>query len=136
MTRSALSVRFVLALVLAASTQGLLFAQGAWMVNQEWIADTLCVNRDKPELNCDGKCQLAERMKQMQGHHGDHTHEHSDPAALLELAISVRAHVTERLGSPEPSVQSERDPAAGLFMDTGREASRGVFHPPRAMDLA
>ncbi|MEM1054842.1 MAG: hypothetical protein AAGI52_04900 [Bacteroidota bacterium] len=129
--------RLFLVLLLAASTQGLLFAQAAWLVNQEWIANTLCVNRDKPELNCDGKCLLAERMHQMQGHtHGDHTHEHHDPAALLELALSVRAHVTERLGTPEPPTQAERDPAAGLFMDTGREASQGVFHPPRAIDRA
>lgn len=132
MTRSAALLRLVLVLVIAASTQGLLFAQGAWLVNQEWIADTLCVNRDRPELNCDGKCQLAERMEKMSGHHGSHSHEHSDPAALLELAMSVRATVADRFGLPEPPLPSEQDLASGVHSDTGREASQGVFHPPRS----
>lgn len=132
-TRYRSGLHLFLVLVVAASTQGLLFAQGAWLVNQDWIANTLCVNRDNPELNCDGKCQLKERMEQMD-HHG--THSHDDPAALLELALTVRAHVAERLGTPVPPAEPARDPVAGLVLDTGREASRGVFHPPRAMDVA
>lgn len=143
-TRLALPLRLFLVLVTAASTQGLLLAQGAWLVNQEWIANTLCVNRDRPELNCDGKCQLADRMKHMSEMPGthvheageDHDHDHPDPAALLELAMSVRAPVAERLGLPVPPARAESGPAVGLHLDTGREVSLGVFHPPRTERLA
>ena len=33
-------------------------------VNQNYIAKNLCENRDKPQLHCDGKCQLCKKLKQ------------------------------------------------------------------------
>ena len=36
----------------------------AWfMVNQTYIAQELCINRDKPELTCNGKCFLSFQLK-------------------------------------------------------------------------
>ena len=114
-------------LALAASTQGLLLAQAAWLTNQEWIAETLCVN---PDTDCDGTCQLRDRMEAMQ--HGPHSHGHDEaPTPLLELALSVRAHVAPRAEMPTPPSQDARGPSARPTEDTGREASQGVFHPPR-----
>jgi len=31
-------------------------------VNQKFIAETLCENKDKPELNCEGKCYLKTQL--------------------------------------------------------------------------
>ena len=33
-------------------------------INQDYIAEVLCINRDQPMLNCDGKCFLAEKLKE------------------------------------------------------------------------
>ena len=36
----------------------------AWfMVNRSYIAQELCINRDKPELTCNGKCFLNFQLK-------------------------------------------------------------------------
>ena len=86
MARLRSAARFAVVLALAVSTQGLLLAQAAWLTNQEWIAETLCVN---PETDCDGKCQLKDRMEAMQ-HHGSHTHTH-DEAPVSESCCSVCA---------------------------------------------
>nr|WP_246223785.1 hypothetical protein [Fulvivirga kasyanovii] len=32
-------------------------------VNKDFIAKVLCINRDKPELKCNGKCYLAKKLK-------------------------------------------------------------------------
>lgn len=32
-------------------------------LNYDYIAKVLCINRDEPELNCNGKCQLAKEIK-------------------------------------------------------------------------
>ena len=32
--------------------------------NQKNIASTLCVNKNKPEMKCCGKCQLTKKLKQ------------------------------------------------------------------------
>src|ERR1700761_5629855 len=30
--------------------------------NQDYIAKNLCVNRDKPQMRCNGRCQLCKRL--------------------------------------------------------------------------
>ncbi|WP_229239682.1 hypothetical protein [Echinicola soli] len=37
-----------------------------YVLNKEYIAENLCINRDKPEMHCDGKCFLAEKLKEAQ----------------------------------------------------------------------
>lgn len=33
-----------------------------YIVNYDYIVNVLCENKDKPELNCDGKCYLAKQL--------------------------------------------------------------------------
>lgn len=40
------------------------FVYASFEVNQKYIASTLCENRDKPQLHCNGKCYLAKKLKQ------------------------------------------------------------------------
>jgi hypothetical protein len=35
-------------------------------LNQDYISKVLCINRDKPELECDGQCILMKKMKSTQ----------------------------------------------------------------------
>ena len=35
-------------------------------INRKYIARVLCENRDRPQLNCNGKCYLAKKLKQQQ----------------------------------------------------------------------
>lgn len=35
-----------------------------YVINKEFISTVLCINKDKPELNCQGKCQITERFKE------------------------------------------------------------------------
>ncbi len=32
-------------------------------LNRTYIANTLCINRDKPQLHCNGKCYLMTKLK-------------------------------------------------------------------------
>ncbi len=34
-----------------------------YVVNQDYIAEFLCVNKDKPVLKCNGKCYLSMQLK-------------------------------------------------------------------------
>lgn len=36
---------------------------GYW-VNKSYIADVLCINKDKPKMSCDGKCYLMTKLKE------------------------------------------------------------------------
>ena len=33
-----------------------------YSINKQFIAEKLCENRDKPKLQCNGKCQLAKKL--------------------------------------------------------------------------
>ena len=37
-----------------------------YQANKEFIMEFLCINRDKPELECEGKCQLTKKLKEQQ----------------------------------------------------------------------
>ena len=36
----------------------------SFKLNQNYIAATLCVNKNKPQLHCEGKCYLTKKLKQ------------------------------------------------------------------------
>jgi hypothetical protein len=38
--------------------------QGSYELNKAYIVENFCVNKDKPMMNCDGKCYLAQQMKE------------------------------------------------------------------------
>lgn len=40
----------------------LLYVQCEYNINQAYIAKVLCVNRDKPQMHCDGKCYLKKEI--------------------------------------------------------------------------
>jgi len=39
------------------------FIVAGFELNKDYIATTLCVNRDKPQLHCNGKCYLMKKLK-------------------------------------------------------------------------
>jgi hypothetical protein len=41
-----------------------LFIYAGFKLNQKYIATTLCENRDKPWMHCNGHCYLAKKIKQ------------------------------------------------------------------------
>ena len=39
---------------------------GDFLVNNEYIREVLCVNKEKPELACGGKCYLMQQLQESQ----------------------------------------------------------------------
>ncbi|WP_249042423.1 hypothetical protein [Flagellimonas olearia] len=37
-----------------------------YLVNQDYITEYLCINKDKPMLNCNGKCYLSKMIQEEQ----------------------------------------------------------------------
>jgi hypothetical protein len=57
-------IAFTLLLALLSSILSKLFVYAEFKSNQAYIAATLCENRDRPELNCQGKCYLMKKLKE------------------------------------------------------------------------
>lgn len=37
-----------------------------YILNQDYIAEFLCINKEKPELQCHGKCHLVKQLEKQQ----------------------------------------------------------------------
>lgn len=37
-----------------------------YLANQDYIAEFLCINKEKPELQCNGKCHLVKELEKQQ----------------------------------------------------------------------
>jgi len=37
-----------------------------YLLNQDYIAEFLCINKDEPELQCNGKCHLVKEIEKQQ----------------------------------------------------------------------
>jgi len=42
---------------------GYLIIYADFVAHQDYIAKNLCENRDRPDMKCNGKCQLCKRLK-------------------------------------------------------------------------
>lgn len=62
--KKAISIVFVFLLIF--SNLSRIWILIDFKVNQDFIAEVLCINKNKPELQCNGKCHLASQIKQQQ----------------------------------------------------------------------
>ncbi|MDP5231457.1 MAG: hypothetical protein NWQ38_13780 [Cellulophaga sp.] len=46
-----------------------------YVVNYDYIVNVLCENKDKPKLNCDGKCYLAKQLAKERNENGENPFE-------------------------------------------------------------
>lgn len=60
-------MRFFLVLIIILSFLSITFQKvvlfSVYQVNKDFIIENYCVNKEKPELECDGKCHLAKMFK-------------------------------------------------------------------------
>ena len=56
----------LLSFVLLASTFDQVVIQGVFRINRDYIARTLCVNKDKPVLHCNGMCFMARKLREQE----------------------------------------------------------------------
>ena len=53
-----------LMLIWLCQLSGRYFVMLDFYLNQAYIAQNLCVNRDKPSMHCNGKCHLSKKLKE------------------------------------------------------------------------
>lgn len=93
-------------------------------LNQDYISKVLCINRDKPQLDCDGQCILMQKMKGTQD--ADHP----------EQSQSAKAQLLEIFSEIAPAFQPLSFPVVrNDFFTYDEEVSlenfSKIFHPPK-----
>lgn len=44
-----------------------LLVYSSYTMNKEYITSVFCINKDHPEVHCDGQCFLAKKLKDLEG---------------------------------------------------------------------
>ncbi|WP_343305606.1 hypothetical protein AAHN97_00390 [Chitinophaga niabensis] len=102
-------------------SKGLVLAE--FMMNRDYIAKVLCINKAKPQLACHGQCQL---MKQME----KETKKEQNGNALKDKYEVVFAVINTSFHlSPSIAVKELFTAYNG---GAHRDPLHAVFHPPQA----
>ena len=91
-------------------------------LNQDYIAEFLCINKDKPEMHCNGKCYLKKEIKKQQkeGPDSQKIIMENYPIGFVEITI---------LKSQSPIFQTISSPVC--YSNLYRfEYNISCFHPP------
>lgn len=98
--------------------------QADFFLNRSYIAENLCVNKDKPMMHCNGKCYLAKKLK-------DQEKQNQSPVSKTEKfdlqpffipeSFSLKNAVT--VFKPQYFTKNEKS------VSTFRAS---IFHPPSA----
>lgn len=93
--------------------------------NKSEIIAAFCVNKDKPQLNCNGNCHLNKQLNPVTESETD------QPAEVLELSfILVGPVLNKNISIIKPELNN-----SGLLLRKDPDIRQGslsdVFHPPR-----
>lgn len=55
-----------------------------WKINQDIITEKYCVNKDKPMMNCDGKCYLSKQLENLELKEEQERKNHPNPEEKVE----------------------------------------------------
>ncbi len=93
-------------------------------LNQDYIATVLCINRDKPEMQCNGQCVLMQKMNEAQDHTSQEENQAPEKLVLETFfeAIFEFQTLTRLFDKEANTIYSQILPASFLS---------AVFHPPQ-----
>lgn len=95
----------------------------SFKINQDYIARVLCVNKNKPMLNCNGKCYLAKKLKQAE-------QREQKKVLLKTLEFNLWCEACYSLAFP-PQI-SLLFVGSSFYLEKAPLASNmSIFHPPQ-----
>ena len=106
-----------------------LFIYASFELNQEYIASTLCVNRDKPEINCNGKCYLSKKIKQAE------EKEKKQELDGLKKSVQESSLVKSLLSDPVISFEVQKN-YFPIPVDDLLTGNSEILHPPPSLSTS
>jgi len=94
-----------------------------YWLDQTGFIEQLCENKDRPELNCDGKCYLSQMLKAQAGEEENKT---IPVLQWQELSLMSSGAISWKFGVFDGSDSRVPDPTSNY---TFQYADR-IFHPP------
>lgn len=116
-----LAIFLLFALISTSFTR--VFVYAAFEVNGKYIAENLCVNKDKPWMHCNGKCYLANKLKEAIG---QEKHREQQIQKNLFQDFICSSGWTFEISLPV-TIKEPMSYRAFFYVNT---TARAIFHPP------
>jgi hypothetical protein len=101
-----------------------LFVYAGFELNENFIVSELCVNRDRPQLHCNGKCYLMRKLKQAE--QKEKSRDRENQRSLFQQGVVVeKLSFSPLVVQLTPEYQSEIPFRLPQF-------AADIFQPPRA----
>ncbi len=119
-----------LKMILSLSLSGMLVLQPLlpWIeyaLFKRYIIENLCVNRDKPDSCCQGKCFLQKQIKEVSGN--EKNDKEAPPPSKIKLSLyTIPMSVNGSIDRPEMKTRNFHSAIIYSFLFISN-----IFHPPR-----
>ncbi len=98
-----------------------------YQANKEYIMEFLCINRDKPELECEGKCHLAKNLKKQEDA------EKNSKEQQVSLEVQINLFCQWWLSYQFVGFKSESALYSNYEASHTTQAFFAIFHPPKRL---
>ncbi|MGY3052607.1 hypothetical protein ACVWYG_000797 [Pedobacter sp. UYEF25] len=118
-------VVFLLTICMVSNCCMQLIMYSTYQLNKDYITSVFCVNRAHPELNCDGKCFLSKKLKDL---------DQKTKTSQENLKKSLEGFVMFKIISVQQDLfTSVAKPTIEYLEKSTINRSVTIFHPPRAV---
>jgi hypothetical protein len=94
-----------------------------FIIKQDFYA-AICENKDKPEMECNGKCHLKKQLKQQEEKESE-----KEKISIEKESVSFIATSFDLLPQPKTSIaKADIIPSQFLLLE---EHFQDIFHPPQ-----
>jgi len=97
-----------------------------YKLNKDYIAQKLCVNKAKPKLHCNGKCQMMKRLAEEGKQSSTNTTNNTSKIKMPELIYSNEVNQFLLPLSDISVVSYNEEPSTFIH----RAPAFPIFHPP------
>jgi hypothetical protein len=80
----------VFMLLMLAQTFSKWFVVIEYKLNKDFIAKNLCINKAKPKLHCNGKCQMMKKLAEEEKQNSSNNTNNTTKNNLLQLVFSTK----------------------------------------------
>lgn len=116
-----IAIAMLFAMISANLSRFLIYAQ--FKANQEEIAAKLCENRNRPELNCRGKCILMKKLKE-----AEQKEKKQEQESMKKSGVDVFVVTEPILLSFRRNIPQNHWPLVNVFELAGFHMD--ILHPP------
>lgn len=95
-----------------------------YWLNQEFIAENLCENREQPQLECNGKCHLKKELDK------DDERKQKDNKQQVEVILFISSGVSHEIEQSASHFVEQQCHCAFVVQQKPTGYNSCIFHPP------